>query len=222
MTPTRRSFMRQVGVSLAALLASGCVPSIVKPTPTCYAPQLQLIPTPAEQSGPWGDLRACWLALGDPRFLAKQIDDWVAAERAANAFAATLRERHQIALDALVADGALSATVAVEIGTAFQEATDHLSGRFVSCYAPQQPGEISPRPTREELTLQAAALTEMAQRSDIDPGTVAKAQATLERDMAWLAQFRATRQPDDISTITASPAEIEAADILVELLLGRK
>ena len=100
--------------------------------------------------------------------------------------------------DALVADGALSANVAVEIGTAFQEATDHLSGRFVSCYAPQQPGEISPRPTREELTLQAAALSEMAQRSDIDPGTVAKAQATLERDMAWLAQFRATQRPDDV------------------------
>lgn len=219
---TRRTFMRHVGISLAGLLASGCVPPFVRPTPTCYAPQMPPTPTPTPQSSSWDELRACWLGLGDPKFQVTQTDDWVAAERAASALAEMLRQRHQAALDALVADGSLSPEVAVEIGIAFEEASYHLAGRFVSCYAPQRPDQISPRPIREELTQQAAALREMAQRSDIAPDTVAKAQATLERDMAWLAQFRATQQPEDVNAITATPAEVEAARILVELLLGRK
>ena len=58
MTPTRRSFMRQVGVSLAALLASGCVPSILKPTPTCPRPATTY-PDLCRTERPLGRLRAC-------------------------------------------------------------------------------------------------------------------------------------------------------------------
>ena len=61
MTPTRRSFMRQVGVSLAALLASGCVPSISKPTPTCYTPPATTFSDPCRTKRPLGRF-ACLLA----------------------------------------------------------------------------------------------------------------------------------------------------------------
>ncbi|HSD82495.1 MAG TPA: hypothetical protein VLG46_01475, partial [Anaerolineae bacterium] len=61
-------------------------------------------------------------------------------------------------------------------------------------------------------------LTEMAQRSDIDPATVERARAALARDMAWLAQFRAGENPKDLESIQATPTEIKAARILVDLL----
>lgn len=227
MMTTRRTFIRQVGVSLAATLTSGCMrtcytpaPPTQMPTPTCYVPAAPTL-TPDVTDSRWRDLRACWLGLRDRRFEPGQSVDGDRYARAEE-LGKTLHQRHQAALDALVADGSLSAEVAAEIGVAFEEALNHLQSKLATCYAPLAPGEANPYPPREDLNAQAAALAEMAQRSNIDQATVAKAQAALERDIAWLAEFHATRQAGDINTIAASPAEIEAASILVELLLGKK
>ena len=69
---------------------------------------------------------------------------------------------------------------------------------------------------------QAGALAEMARRSNIDPDTVTRARDAMARDMAWLAQFQAGQAPGELSSIEATPAQIEAARILVELLLAKK
>ncbi len=224
MPTTRRAFIRQVGIGLAGLLASGCIRTCytpAPPTPTCYVPLPPPTLTLTPQSGPWAELRSCWLALQDPRFQAPPVVDGDAYARAEE-LAEALSQRHKAALDMLVADGSLSAEVAAEIAVAFVEAVAHLQRKFATCYAPLAPGEANPYPPRENLNAQAAALAEMAQRSTIDPATVATVQATLEREIAWLAEFHATRQAGDINAIAATPAEVEAAGILVELLLGRK
>jgi hypothetical protein len=67
-----------------------------------------------------------------------------------------------------------------------------------------------------------ALLEEMAARSEIDPPTVAQARAALERDIEWLEQFQAGQVPGSWEQIGADPTAIEAARILVELLLGRQ
>ena len=67
---------------------------------------------------------------------------------------------------------------------------------------------------------QAALLEEMATEGDIDSETVAQAQAALERDITWLAQFHAGEEPGELEGIEVTPEAAEAAQILVELLLG--
>jgi hypothetical protein len=62
----------------------------------------------------------------------------------------------------------------------------------------------------------------MAQRSAIDPATVARARAALEKDVAWLSLFQAGQQPGDLNVIQATPTEVKAASILVALLLGQQ
>ncbi len=223
MEPTRREFIRNVGVMLAALLTSGCgltrrilstpvvtcyemVAPTDTPAPTCYT---AVPPTrPAPFGGPrWNELRACWLALKDPRLQSYEDNDFIQ----------DLRQRHAGALEALVAGGELKSAVADEIGVAFGQAIAHVQRQQATCYFALPP-EYMPR---EDLVQQAAALAEMAGQSDIDPATVAQAQSALERDMAWLAQFDAGQQPDDMGTIGATPEAIEAARILVGLLLSK-
>lgn len=81
------------------------------------------------------------------------------------------------------------------------------------------PFEAGPR---RDLMAQAEALGKMAGRSKIDAATVARARASLEHDMAWLSQFQAGKQPDELRDVQAMPAEVEAARVLVELLLNRE
>jgi len=227
MQPTRREFMRQVGVTLAGLLLSGCdltshliAPQAPTPDlyPTCYqppaaAPMPTNTPTPAPADAErWRALRACWLDLQDSRLQSPEETE----------FPKDLRRRHADALKALVAGQELQADVADAISIAFEEAITHVERKMVTCYTPLQPGEANPYPSREELITQAAVLTEMAGRSDIDPDTVARARAVLARDMAWLSQFQTGMQPGELDTIETTPAEIEAARILVELLLAKK
>jgi hypothetical protein len=70
------------------------------------------------------------------------------------------------------------------------------------------------------LVQQTAFLEEVAAEGDIDPETVAQAQASLERDIAWLAQFHAGEMPGELDGVEVTPEAAEAARILVELLLG--
>jgi hypothetical protein len=90
-----------------------------------------------------------------------------------------------------------------------------------TCYELTSEG-VSSMGVRGDMTTQAAALAEMAERSTIDPATVARAQEALERDIAWLEQYKTGNQTGDPERIDASPAEVEAARVLVELLLERR
>jgi hypothetical protein len=164
-----------------------------------------------DASEKWHALRACWLDLRDPRLPAP---DGAALSR-------DLLRRHSEALDELQAVGQLDSDVAAAMGVAFLEAVVHVQRKMATCYEPLPPGQPNPYVSRDDLTTQAAALTEMAERSAIDPLTVTRARATLERDIAWLAQFQAGKQPGKLDEIRAMPAEVEAARLLVELLLGR-
>jgi hypothetical protein len=150
-------------------------------------------------------------------------------------FAIELRQRHADALDALVTHGELDAAVAEEIGVAFEQAVAHVQRKMATCYIAVPP-EFVPRENLvqqaamlEEMavesdiapdTVAAAMLEEMAVESDIAPDTVAQAQAALERDVAWLAQFDAGQVPGTLDEVEVSTESVEAAHILVELLLG--
>jgi hypothetical protein len=156
----------------------------------------------------WSTLRACWLDLKQPRFQSPEHT----RERA------TLRQRHDGALDGLAAAGLLEPGVAEAVREAFAEALSHIGMKGALCYA-VMPFEAAPR---QDLIAQAEALAGMAGRSRIDPATVARARTALERDMAWLAQFEAGERPDHLEDGQATPDQVEAARVLVALLLEGK
>lgn len=205
--PDRREFMRNIGVALASLLTARCIvqptcytPALPTPMPTCYT---ATPPTPNPQ---WSALRDCWLALDDPALQSFEETD----------FSRELCQRHADALDALIAAGELDPAVAAEMAVAFQEAVAHVQRQMASCYIALPP-EYTPR---DDLVARAAALEEMAVRSEIDPATVEQARAALERDVAWLAQFHAGQTPGALDEVEVPPEAAEAARILVDLLLG--
>jgi hypothetical protein len=105
-----------------------------------------------------------------------------------------LRQRHDSALDALTAAGRLEPGVAEAVHGAFAEALSHIGMHGALCYA-AMPFQTAPR---QDLIAQAEAL-------------------------AGMAQFQAGRQPGELEEIRATPAEVEAARLLVEVLLtGRR
>jgi antitoxin component of RelBE/YafQ-DinJ toxin-antitoxin module len=130
--------------------------------------------------------------------------------------ASLLRTEYAGILQTMVASRQLDAAVAEEIGIAFDQAVEHISQR-AACYEPLPP-EFAPR---QDMSAQAVALTEMAQRSSVEPATVERARAALERDVAWLSRFQAGQTPDSLQAVEATPAETEAARILVEILMNR-
>ncbi|MBE9508992.1 MAG: hypothetical protein IMY86_13205 [Chloroflexi bacterium] len=201
MKSTRREFISYVGVTLASLLTTRCRPTCY--TPAAPVPYPPFTPTPNAR---WATLRECWLDLRNTELQSVEDTD----------FAIGLRQRHADALDALVTDGELDAAVAEEIGVAFEQAVAHVQRKMATCYIAVPP-EFVPR---ENLVQQAAMLEEMAVESDIAPDTVAQAQAALERDVAWLAQFDAGQVPGTLDEVEVSTESVEAAHILVELLLG--
>jgi hypothetical protein len=229
MNTTRRTFMRQVGVTVAGLLVSGCVPAPSSTTPpivtkivsrevtvvSCYIPIEVEEEAPASSESKadaaerWNALHACWLDLADSRLNTAD----------STGFGKALLGRHRDALAELVAAGTLEPDVAGHIGVAFEEAVTHVQRKQATCYEPMPQDAANPYPPREEVITQAAALVEMAVRSGIAPETVATAQATLARDMAWLDQFRTGGNPAEVTAMEATPAEIEAARVLVALLL---
>jgi hypothetical protein len=115
-----------------------------------------------------------------------------------------------------VTSGELDEAVADEIDAAFEEAIAHIQRQQATCYMSESP-ELTPR---DDLMQQAELLEEMAAEGDIDPEPVAQAQAALERDVAWLAQFHAGEMPGELEEIEITPEAAEAARILVALLLG--
>jgi hypothetical protein len=131
-------------------------------------------------------------------------------------FSRDLRQRHEHALAALVESEEIDDAVADEIAIAFEEAIAHIQRQQATCYIALPP-VFAPR---EDLVKQAELLEELSAEGDIASKTVAQAQAALERDIAWLAQFHAGEEPGEVDGIEITPEAAEAARILVELLLG--
>ncbi len=205
MSPTRRDFLRYVGLFLAAAVTRGCGRT---PTTTCYiAVPVPPSPSPA-RSERWAALRDCWYSLDDPRLQSFEDNDFIRE----------LRRRHQEVLAGLVAAGELDAAMADDIAVAFGQAMAHIQRNMATCYIALPP-EYAPR---AELLDQATALEEMAAQGGLDPAAVEQARAALARDMEWLAAFQAGQVPGELEETEADPTSIEAARILVELLLGEQ
>jgi len=219
MPPTRRDFIRYIGLFLASAVARSCGMSrtlTARPTPSspyvgCYlvetvAPETVLPPSSRPADARWDPLRDCWYSLDDPRVQSYEDNDFIVG----------LRGRHQEALDVLVAAGELDAAVAEEIAVAFGQAVAHIQRNQVECYI-ALPLEYYPR---EDLLAQAAALEELAAQGNLDPAVVEQARAALARDIEWLSEFQAGRLPGLPEDVEPNRHAVEAAWILVELLLN--
>ncbi len=247
MNPTRRDFIRYVGILLAGALARSCGADSSTPTPaptptpvpadpfqvTCYVPAaptltpsppptsqvtcytaVPLTPTgaPLSDNPLWAKLREYWVALVS---LQQPPSGWTPDDPNSPR---QLVEPHREALDALVQVGEVEAAVAEQIQTAFEEAADHAYMSTMMCYDMSVEGARQ-QETRADFALQLSLLDEMAAKSNVDPAIVAQAREALERDITWLDELRTGKLPQPLEEIEADPKAIEAARILVELLL---
>lgn len=212
MGPTRREFIKSVGIAIASLVMARC---------GCISL--------GGGGSPRDRLRDCWLKLD---WLAQQATgDFDRGERARE----QLASRHRAALDDLVAAGELDAAVADYVHEAFSEAAHHIwwSNAPITCYMMVQ--TFTPA-SADQLSQQTRLLAEMAESGNVDPVTTAQAQAAIERDIVLLnlsdeemwALYEEIRQaggdsfdlpPSDELDLEITPEAAEAARFLVELLL---
>jgi hypothetical protein len=200
--------------------------------PTCYT----VVPTPtpsppAVKLSDWDRLRTSWHNLDQ---LARDAPDLKRGEKTRERLVAD----HRKALDNLVKAGAFDSAIADEMQAAFEGAAYHVwrANAPITCYesVPYYQVEGS-----SDLVRQADLLAEMAEKSAIDEATVAQAQTAIERDVAFLAMsaedqqalvevvVRAAGEGGEVPTFAEldmgiPPESVEAARILVELLLERK
>lgn len=241
----RREFIRGVGIMLASLLTTRCFPRTTcyvppepsrtptPPTPTCYT-VIPTTPTPqssALEGEDWDRLRRPWRDLDR---LARQAPDLERGQKAHERLVAD----HQAALDKLVGTGQLDPAVAEEMQAAFEGAAYHVwrANAPITCYEPIAPPDYQVE-SSSDLARQAELLSEMADKSAIDPNTVAQAQAAIERDVAFLtlssaeqnALAEAVREAAGDTwafprltelDMDVSPESVQAARTLVALLVG--
>jgi len=180
--PSRRDFMRLFGITVASLLLTRCRGVAATPTATCYAPLPPTdMPTPHVPSAARERLRLYWLGFGD---LAQTT---ASGQNAENEIGQQMIAGHRLALDEMVAAREVSASVADLVQEAFAGALFHVwrSNIQATCYAPVMV-DYAPS-TAGALVQQSEVLNQIAAQGTIDPETLAKAQAALERDMAFYA-----------------------------------
>ena len=209
----RRDFIMRLGIALASLLSARCV-------------------LPGRQdSSSRGRLRGCWLRLDALAKAAADVDDYERGQRELDRLVAD----HQAALDELVAGGELAQDVSGQVQTAFSAAAYHVwrANAPITCYEAVMV-DYTPA-SSGQLGQQAAALAEMADAGDLDPQVVARAQAAIERDVAFLNLSSTERtalydeimgrvESDGIPTfeqidLEIAPEAARAAQFLVDLLL---
>lgn len=224
---TRREFMRNVGISIAALLTARCSSC----QPTCYTP-LAPTSTPSALGPDWDRLRQPWLDLD---LLAR---DAANLERG-QATLDRLKAEHRAALNALVSAGQIEPVVADEMQIAFEGAAWHVwrAGAPMTCYVPSLEPEFWVQGA-SNLARQADVLTEMAATANLDPDTVAEAQAAIEQDIAYLSLPQEEQRAivEEVVAESGTPGQYpslwdldlevppessEAARLLVNLLLGQ-
>lgn len=225
MEMNRREFMRNVGVVMASLLTSSCA--------TCYAPLLPRLTPTAGADGDWNRLRRPWLDLDR---LAQDAQD---NERGPKTLE-RLTAEHRAALDDLVKTGQLDPALAQDMQVAFEGAANHVwrANAPITCYAPAPYPEYGIQ-SAADLARQADILTEMAQGGAIQEATVAQARSAIERDVAFLSMSADEQQAILDAVVKAAgdshnfpaleeldfdvaPEAVEAARLLVELLLGKQ
>ena len=240
MASTRRQFIRQFGIMLASLLASGCVPSCP-----------DAVPASGDRS-PRERLRSCWLGLEGLR--GRDWGEWEGMQERLWQATDQLLYDHQEALDDLVATDELSEGAAGQVQAAFKAVAWHVRDDvyrgLITCYIPTitpplptTVSEVAERQIRiyasgspARLLLQTDLLIEMAEDDDFDQETVARVQAAVERDIAILTLSSEERQvlldelvkaagdcysfpPFDDFDLEIPPEDAEAARFLVELFL---
>jgi hypothetical protein len=217
---TRREFIKNVGIAIASLATARCVCPVGG------------IGSKGESDSPRERLRQSWMRFD---WLAKEAQDEGGYEQGEQAYNQLVAD-HRASLDELVAAGELDTDVARQVQIAFDAAAYHvwLSNAPITCY---EPVIVDYKPTSSsQLAWQAEILAEMADSGDLDPDTVAQAQAAIERDVAFLNLSGAETQAlyDELMAaagdnytfptfdeleLEVTPEAAEAARFLVELLL---
>jgi len=107
--------------------------------------------------------------------------------------------------------------------TAFEEAAYHVVRSTASCYL-MLPLEYAPR---KDLLQQAETLRQIS--NDLDPATVAKAQAAIAQDVAFLEMFKDGNsnhwelyENHRAGNLKASLEALEAARLLTQLFLEKR
>lgn len=178
-------------------------------------------------------LRSCWQRFGWLEELASDWDNSVRGEQARGELVA----EHRAALDALVAAGELDADIADLMQEAFTWAAYHIwrANCGMTCYEPSVRPDYTPAGS-DQLVRQAELLADLAGDDSVDQEAVARAQATIERDIAFLnlpdqkeqalydelmdpSGTSYTYIPFDQLELEITPEDAEAARFLVELLL---
>ena len=216
MDRSRREFIQRMGIALASLMAIRCK-----------------LPAGAGDS-PRDRLRDAWQRLGE---LGEEIQKAKRLEEGEEA-RDRLLEDHQAALEELKANGDLGEQIAEQVQVAFDAAVYHVwrSNAPITCYEAVM---IDYRPTSSgQLVTQAKLLAEASLLDqDLDPDTVAMAQAAIARDVAFLnlpsaeitrlyeklrkaAEKGAGIPSFDDLELDIPPEAAQAADFLVKLLLN--
>jgi len=222
MTPSRREFIRSLGIALAAVALSRCAPPIDggggedprPPTPT---------PPGGEQNALRGQLRGCWQQFD---WLIQRTQDWDNPE-AGNQARDELLQDHRAVLDRLVTLGALEPVVADLVQESYAAAVYHVwrSHAGMTCYIMVQSYQAT---VAGQLVQQSELLAEIAAGGEIDPAVVARVHESIERDMAYLDLADEVRQKVDSTPgfpsleeidFDVSPEAAAAARFLLELLL---
>jgi hypothetical protein len=215
MSPSRREFIRQVSILLTSLAAAHCTPS----------PGQNGTPPPGQDNTPRDRLRECWLSL--ERVEERAHTDY----RGSQEMGEQLQADHRAALDGLIESGELSAATAEHMQMIYDEALYHIERSMGTCYESIPMPDYLPS-ARGQMMRQTDLLAEMATKGDLDPETVAQAQAALERDVAFLNLTEAERRAfygtirttdgvypyyEDLD-LEISPEAAEAARFLIALL----
>jgi hypothetical protein len=211
---SRRAFLRTLGLALGSLALARCGPR-------------------PDGNTPRDRLRRAWLDLDT---LAKTTgQDSQRGETMMN----QLSSDHRAAVDELVAAGELTAAVGGNVQAAFDAAASHLwrSNAPITCY---EPATVNYTPvSANDLAQRADLLAEMAVQGKLDADTVARARASVERDIAFLALSDADEKalydrliqaqqagnplpPFDQLDLSIPPDAAEAARFLVEVLAQGK
>lgn len=198
MTCTRREFLRNLGVTVAALALSRCVPSGTDDHPSRTR------------------LRNGWLNLA-------RLDQEAQADaEEIDRIRSELVLDHRAALDDLVAAGELDAGVADQIQVAFSEAAFHVwrTKAPITCYI-VYPAEAV---VREDVLKQLEVLSEIS--DGLDPRVAKQVQAAIARDIAFFEALAAGGKGRDLleqfeaHEIEVGREAIEASHFLVDLMVA--
>ncbi len=210
MTYTRRRFIKSVGVTLASLVVSRTFTACTSSSTASDGEQ---------DPSAWERLRQSWLELSALKDVSLD-SDFAKVQATVDQQSA----EHQVALDELVAAGQIKRAVSEQLQLAHTEAVYHVQNSMSMCYE-ALPFEYN---VRIDLLQQTHALQNLAGELDLDPTVVAQAQAAITRDVAFFEAVETNKigrtqveQQFQNEKLQASPAALEAANILVDLLLER-